>query len=576
MKVTTERLPKSLIALDIELDQKQVDQGLERAARKLSQQYTIPGFRPGKAPRFIIENYLGRARLMEQASDDLINKAFQEALKQEQITPIGRANLENVEEEPFRFRVTVPVEPSIELPDYHGYRLPYEPEPVSDETVARLLDAQREQHVVLRELDEPRPAQAGDMVTAIVNSELEEDEEDVEDAAEESSEDAPSAELAQDETASAVDDAPEAAFADEVDIEDEVELDVDEDSEEAAAELDEDDALIAELGEQEDEGEEAGEESRFALVEGRIRPEFFEALVGAQPGETRTVTVHYDDDEEDENLRGRTVDYTLEIKNIQERLLPEWDELPTLTEFDGDIDALRANARTRLERASSDRARRALIDGFVERAIAETEIDLPDALIEERAAQMFHEQVAQFSRYGITEEQYLSTMGKTHEEAVGEFHEAAEPDVRRRLVLRELIRGEGLQIGDEDLATETERFLEDYDQARREEVRGMLAEPNMQTMLASAALDRKLGERLIQIATNPEPGTTQSTETLTAEQHSRTYDSGASSAEDVEATASETIAADQTDAPAAESSTSGDSGGTDADEQDAVKEGSVS
>ena len=165
MKVTTERLPKSLIALDIELDQQQVNKGLERAARKLSQQYTIPGFRPGKAPRFIVENYLGRARIMEEASDDLINKAFQDALKQENISPVGKPNLENVEDEPFRFRVTVPVEPIVEIPDYRAYEVAYELEPVADDTVAKLLDAQREQHVVLQELEEMRPAQEGDMVT---------------------------------------------------------------------------------------------------------------------------------------------------------------------------------------------------------------------------------------------------------------------------------------------------------------------------------------------------------------------------------------------------------------------------
>src|SRR5919202_6971821 len=101
VKVTTERLPKSVIALDIELDQQQVEKGLDQAARRLSQKYSIPGFRPGKAPRFIVENYLGRARVLEEATDDLINKSFQEALKQENITPVGKANLESLEEQPF-------------------------------------------------------------------------------------------------------------------------------------------------------------------------------------------------------------------------------------------------------------------------------------------------------------------------------------------------------------------------------------------------------------------------------------------------------------------------------------------
>src|ERR671932_2508076 len=256
VKVTTERLPKSLIALDIELDQQQVEKGLDRAARKLSQQYRIPGFRPGKAPRFIVENYVGRARLMEEASDDLINKSFQDALKQEQITPVGKASLENVEEKPFRFRVTVPVEPSVDLPDYRAYQIPYEVEPVSEETVQKLLDAQREQHAVLRELEEPRPAQEGDMLTVTMESDLDEEEE----ADDEDDEDDVDAEQVSD-----------AAFVDEVDHEDEVELDTDEEDSETAfvgeADQEEDEA---ELDADEEDEEEAPEETQLALVEDQV------------------------------------------------------------------------------------------------------------------------------------------------------------------------------------------------------------------------------------------------------------------------------------------------------------------
>lgn len=483
MKVTTERLPKSLVALDIELDQQVVDKGLDRAARKLSQQYSIPGFRPGKAPRFIVENYLGRPRIMEEASDDLINKAFQDALKQEQIVPVGRANLVNVEEQPFRFRVTVPVEPSVELADYRAYDLVYEPEAVSEETVQKLLDAQREQHAVLRELEEPRPAQAGDMLTVTMTSDL-----DVEDDDEDDLED--------DEDDADDDDIPEAAFADEVELEDDLDLELEADEDEDDFDEDEDDF---------DEEEAAAEERQLALVEDRVRPEIYQALLGAQPGETRTVTVQYAEDDDDENLRGREVTYTIEVKNVQDRLLPEWDELPTLANFEGDFDALRANARKRLEHAAEEKARQALVEAFVERSMADSPIDLPDAMIEERAEELFHQQVAQFTRYGLTEEQYLSAMGKSHEDAVAEFRDTAEPDVRRSLVLREIIRREGLQLGDGDINAQLESVLADYTPERREEMRPMLESPQMRNMLASAALDRKLRDRLVAIARGEAP-----------------------------------------------------------------------
>ena len=481
MKVSTERLPKSLIALDIELEPQQVQKGLEKAARKLSQQFRIPGFRPGKAPRQIVENYFGRERLLEEATDDLIQKSFPEALKQEQIVPVGRPQLESVEQNPFRYRVTVPVEPTVELADYSGYRLPYEPEEVTDESVQKLLDAQREQHVVLKELDEPRPAQPNDMVTVLMSSDADEDEDDDEDDEDDES---TTVELDDDVTLEADEDEDD---EDEDDEDEDVSLEADEDED------DEDD---------EDENDEAeGKEQQIALVEGRVRPEFYEALIGAQPGDTRTVTVQYGEDETDEALRGKEVTYTFNVKNVQERLLPDWDELPTLTEFEGDFEALQANARERLERASVDKARRELIDEFLKRIGDETAIEIPEAMVEERAAELFHQQVGEFQRYGIDEEQFLKLTNRTHEQAVAEFMPAAEQDVHRSLIVREIIRREGLTISPEDLATEQERFLDDFGPERRDEVLQMLQQPNMQQMVASAALDRKLRDHIVALAT---------------------------------------------------------------------------
>lgn len=472
MKITTERLPQSRIALDIELDQQQVQKGLDRAARKLSQQYRIPGFRPGKAPRQIIENYFGRERLLEEATEDLIQKTFPEALKHEKIVPVGQPTLETVEQEPFRYRVTVPVEPEVELGDYRSFRHPFAPEPVSEETVQRLLDAQREQHVVLKELDEPRPAQPGDMVTVVIESDDEDDEDD--------------------DTGVAIDDEIERAADEDEDEEDAAELD----RRDADGSADEDNDT-----DNEDDETDDGRQQQIALVEGRVRPEIYAALIGAQPGETRSVTITYDDDEEDEALRGKTETYTLRVKNVQERLLPDWEELPTLTEFEGDLEAMRANARERLERAAEEKARRDLIEAFINHLVEQHPIDLPEAMVRDRAAELFHQQVAEFQRYGITEEQFLSMTGKSHDEAVEQFMAQAEPDVRRSLILREIIRREGLTVSDEDLAAEQERFLADFEPERRDEVRKLLSQPNMRQMIVSAALDRKLRERLVAIAT---------------------------------------------------------------------------
>ncbi len=523
MKVTIERLPKSIVAVDVELDQQQVTKGLERAARKLSQQFRIPGFRPGKAPRQIVESYLGRDRLLEEATDDLIQKSFTDALKQEQVVPVGRPQLENVEQEPFRYRVNVPVEPIVELPPYTGYGLQLNVDEVGDEQVQKLLDAQREQHVVLQELDEPRPAQLGDQVTVSITSDLDEDEDDEiegeleeDDQIELSGDDDDESEaldaendeielLGDDEDTAVLNaelEADIAADADEDELADEeladeaAELDLlDADHEdEDADELDADDELEAAAA--------TGQEQQIALVEGRTRPEVLEALVGAQPGETRSVSITYGDDEENEALRGRTVNYNMTVNNVQARQLPDWEELPTLSEFPGDFDALRANARQRLERAAETKARQEVTNAFMERLESETELDMPDAMIDDRATELFHAQVEQITRqFGIGEEQYLQAIGKTHEEAASEFREQAERDVRRQVILRALVERENIQLGNDEVAQERERLLEDFDAARRDDMAKLLDTPQMQQSLRSSALDRKLNDRLVALAT---------------------------------------------------------------------------
>jgi FKBP-type peptidyl-prolyl cis-trans isomerase (trigger factor) len=91
---------------------------------------------------------------------------------------------------------------------------------------------------------------------------------------------------------------------------------------------------------------------------------------------------------------------------------------------------------------------------------------------------------------------------------VVEFREQAEQDVRRSLILREIIRREGLELTPEDATAELERFLDDYGPERREEIRPLLQTPHMATAMASSALDRKLRDRLVSIATGQVPATT--------------------------------------------------------------------
>lgn len=91
------------------------------------------------------------------------------------------------------------------------------------------------------------------------------------------------------------------------------------------------------------------------------------------------------DDHENEKVRDRDVTFKVTLKRLQERLLPEWDELPVLDEFEG---TLYAAARKDARRAAANirnNQERETIDAYLKQLVEQTEYDLPDALIEQEA-----------------------------------------------------------------------------------------------------------------------------------------------------------------------------------------------
>jgi trigger factor len=434
VKVTSEKLPKSLLALDIELDSDQVEKGLDRAARRLSQKVNIPGFRKGKAPRFIVENYYGRSALIEEAYEDLVNKAFKAALDQEQISPVGQANLEKVQfnEAPFHFRVTVPVAPTTTLPDYRAIRVPFEPRDLTEEMLAEALDSRRERHVVLREPEEPRPAQQGDQLTVQIESFLD--------------------------------------------------------------------------GEPLEEREEGAPppESTVVLEPGRLIPGLYEGLIGIAPDETREIIAHMPEDHDNERVRDKDVTFNVKLLRLQERLLPEWDELPVLEEFEGTLDELRAKTREELAENLRQSAERETIDAYIKQLVEQTSYDVPDALIEQEADEMLHQRGHEFERYGISLDQMLQYRGQTHDEAVEELKPQAEERLKTTLAMRELVRSEGLTADEPEVDAEVARLLETYEEDQRERAQALLS-TQLRPTIASSVIDKKLRERLFEIATGVAP-----------------------------------------------------------------------
>ena len=107
MKSTVEKLGNNQVVLEVEVSPEQVEAAIDKASRRLAQQVRIPGFRPGRAPRAIIEMRLGREALFQEALDDLIPEAYTRALKENDLVPIDAPELDILDMEdgkPLRLR----------------------------------------------------------------------------------------------------------------------------------------------------------------------------------------------------------------------------------------------------------------------------------------------------------------------------------------------------------------------------------------------------------------------------------------------------------------------------------------
>ena len=166
MSVTAERLPRSLVSLEIEVDAERLEGALEQASRKVSRQVRIPGFRPGKAPRAIVERMVGRPALLQEAIEDLIPGLYSEAIEEQEIDAIAQPEIDLKSTEPLVVTATVPVRPTIDIGDYRALRVPREEIEVTREQIDEALLDVRARFATLEPVD--RPIEWGDTVRADV------------------------------------------------------------------------------------------------------------------------------------------------------------------------------------------------------------------------------------------------------------------------------------------------------------------------------------------------------------------------------------------------------------------------
>lgn len=160
--ITTSPRADHQLDLAIELGPERTEQALQRAARVVSKKARIPGFRPGKAPYATVLRTFGKQGLLSEILDDLGQEVYQEALEAHKFDLYGQAGLEDVEFDPVKFKLVLPLRPTVDLGDYSGVRVEAPEAAASETDVAALLEQARQSRLTFADVE--RPAEIGDMV----------------------------------------------------------------------------------------------------------------------------------------------------------------------------------------------------------------------------------------------------------------------------------------------------------------------------------------------------------------------------------------------------------------------------
>ena len=171
MNVTKDSVTTTEVTLTISMDADDEEPFLNRSYKRVASRVRIPGFRPGKAPRSVVENHLGRDALVHEALEFMIPESLDQVLKDEDIRAFMEPQLEVIDMAPVSFKAVVPLEPLVELGEFQSIRLEREAVEVTDEQVDHVLEDLRFEAAPWEPVE--RPLAFGDLVSLNVKGVIE-------------------------------------------------------------------------------------------------------------------------------------------------------------------------------------------------------------------------------------------------------------------------------------------------------------------------------------------------------------------------------------------------------------------
>ena len=171
MKVTKEKIENSQAFLTVEMEPAELDDALQHAYEHMVKSTNVPGFRKGKAPRIVLERHVGKEAILEHAINDMIPKAYEKAVKEQNLDPIAQPQIELSQVEPVIFKAVVPLPPTVTLGDYNSIKMIPDEVKVEESSIDKVIEQLQHQNATWDPVE--RPLAFNDMVTIDIKSDAE-------------------------------------------------------------------------------------------------------------------------------------------------------------------------------------------------------------------------------------------------------------------------------------------------------------------------------------------------------------------------------------------------------------------
>lgn len=211
---------------------------------------------------------------------------------------------------------------------------------------------------------------------------------------------------------------------------------------------------------------EGGKASDYPLTigSGAFIPGFEDQLIGANIDEEKEINVTFLEEYQAKELAGKAAVFKCTVHSIKAKELPELDDefVSDVSEKSETVDAYKAEVKAKIKERKENEGKQKREDQSVEQAVANAEMDIPEAMISFQSRQMVDDFARRIMQQGMTMEQYFQFTGLSEEKMMEEFKPEAEKRIRTRLTLEAIVAAENIEVSEERLDEELQKMADSY------------------------------------------------------------------------------------------------------------------